>query len=166
MLLFCTARTLTAFTQASSSMTPAFLYLKRERLKVWYLLDLISIPQHTDQLSHLTKACHPLMLATTPLHYQHMAKWKLRCHLNVTVQYNHFQPLHSHLFWDAAQFHILEFRWAEKLGILVSFWITSDMWGIHVQVCNKVMIFTCTIQYPCKLKAAVWQLSFKFFFTT
>lgn len=74
MLLFCIARTLTAFTQASSSITPAFLYLKREKLKVRYLLDLITTSQHIDQLSHLTKASHSLMLVTIPLNYQHMTK--------------------------------------------------------------------------------------------
>lgn len=98
MLLFCIARTLTAFTQASSSITPAFLYLKREKLKVRYLLDLISTSQHIDQLSHLTKASHSLMLVTIPLHYQHMTKWKLRRHLKMLLCKTTVFSIFAHIY--------------------------------------------------------------------
>lgn len=100
MLLFCIARTLTAFTQASSSITPAFLYLKREKLKstVPARFDKYFSAHRSAVTSHKSQPFPNASDYTIKLSTYDQVKIKASSK-NVTVQNNCFQHLHSHLLF-------------------------------------------------------------------
>lgn len=74
------------------------------------------------------KPSNSLTPVTILANYQHMPKWKLRCHLKFYYTKLQFSasPL-TFLILRHSAASVWEFRHEEKLGILVGFWITSYM---------------------------------------